>query len=467
MATNLFYGLLPEHILLALILLLMFLEIVKADTKVGTFLFVLMVAAGCGVLVSQLDQGFTAIVVPGEIQVDRFALISRLVIMGCGLILGLCSISTSSSSKFWILISSSLLGALIMMDSAGFISLFIGIEMLSLPGFALMVHRNSALDASEGSIKYLIMSSVASALVLFGISLVYGSTGNLSIASFASVLAAGGAMNWASAIMIICGFFLKASVFPFHGWAPDAYGSARLQVTAFLASVVKAAVILGLVRVLSSLPLNAVMITGITILGVGSILYGNTAAIRQTTFKRLLAYSSIAHAGYMIFALTDNSAGRVESLLYYVAVYAVTTIVACTCFGLLVDGEKDDLDSINGAFHTRPLPAILLSLAVLSLAGIPPLPGFMAKLFVFKSVIASGQLTPAVLAFVGSYIGTIYYLGIVYRLFKPVAVTSGVEAPACQGGVCSTWGGVLLGVAALTLFMLLPGLFHQLLAIVA
>jgi len=466
MATNLFYGLLPEHILLALILLLMMLEILKADNKIGTFLFVLALAAGCGVLSSQLGQGFTAVIVPGEIQVDRFALISRLVLMGCGLILGLCSLASCNTGKFWMLITSSLLGALIIMDSAGFISLFIGIEMLSLPGFALMVHRNSALDSSEGSFKYLLMSSVASALILFGMSLVYGSTGSLGIASFASVLAVGGTLNWAACVLILCGFFLKASVFPFHGWAPDAYSSARLQVTAFLASIVKAAVILGLVRVLSSLPLNAVTITGITILSVVSILYGNTAAIRQTTFKRLLAYSSIAHAGYMIFALTDNSAGRVESLLYYVAVYAVTTIVACTCFGLVADSGQDDLKCLDGAFHTRPVPSLLLALAVLSLAGIPPLPGFMAKLFVFKSVIASGHLLPAVLAFVGSYIGTIYYLGIVYRLFKPVAVISAVEAPACQGG-CSTWSGVFLGVAVLILFMLLPGLFHQLLAIVA
>jgi NADH-quinone oxidoreductase subunit N len=166
----------------------------------------------------------------------------------------------------------------------------------------------------------------------------------------------------------------------------------------------------------------------------------------------------------MIFALTDNSAGRVESLFYYVAVYAVTTILACTCFGLLTDGEKDDLESIEGAFHTRPAASVLLALAVLSLAGIPPLPGFMAKLFIFKSVIASGQLGPAVLAFVGSYIGSIYYLGIVYRLFKPVAVTPGAEAHAVQG--YSVWGGVLLGTAVLTLFMLVPGIIHSLLTMV-
>jgi len=464
MATNLFYGLLPEHILLGLILLLMLLEIVKADSRAGTFFFLIAITAGCGVLASQLGQGFGATIVPGEILVDRFALISKAIIMGCGLILGLTALPTSiSSHKFWIMVSSSLLGALIIMDSAGFISLFIGIEMLSLPGFALMVHRNSALDASEGSIKYLIMSSVASAFVLFGIALVYGATGNLQIASFAQVLAAGGSLNWAAAMLILCGFFLKASVFPFHGWAPDAYGSARLQVTAFLASVVKAAVILGLVRVLATLPLNAAIQNAIIILGIGSILYGNTAAIRQATFKRLLAFSSIAHAGYMIFALTDNSAGRVESLLYYVAVYAVTTIVACGCFGLIANGEDDSLESIEGAFHRHPIPAVLLSLAVLSLAGIPPLPGFMAKLFIFKTVIASGQMGPAVLAFVGSYIGTIYYLGIVYRLFKPVPAVG--EESACR--VSSTWGGVILGVAALTLFMLLPGLFHQLLAVVA
>ena len=457
MATDLFYALLPEHILLALILVLMSLEILGADRKIANCLFTLSVAAGCGVLLAQLGQGYGASVVPGEIVVDRFALLARLTILGCGLVLGLCSLTTSGTFKFWMLLSSSLLGAMIIMESAGFISMFIGIEMLSLPAFALMVHGCGASSASEGAFKYLLMSSVASALILFGLSLGYGVTGNLSVADFASALQSGGVQIMTASIIILSGFFLKAAVFPFHGWAPDAYSSVKLPVTAFLASIIKGAVVLALVRILSNLTLNPETITTITILSVLSIFYGNVTAIRQVAFKRMLAYSSIAHAGYMVFALTDSTGGRAEALLYYVAVYAVTTIVACTSFSILVAGEGDDLESLEGAFHSRPLPALLLTLSALSLAGIPPLPGFLAKFFVFKSVIASGYLVPAVLAFAGSYIGVVYYLRIVFRLFRTAPLASPAETSPRSGW---TWGGVLLGAMLLTLFTLVPGVFH-------
>lgn len=457
MGTDLFYGLLPEHILLALLLVLMLLEILRTDRRIATLLFTVAVAAGCGVLLAQLGQGYAADIAPGEIRVDRFAELAKLVVLGCGLILGLCSLASSGTFKFWMLLSSSLMGALIIMDSAGFISLFMGIEMLSLPAFALMVHGCGSSASSEGAFKYLLLSSVASALILFGLSLAYGSTGTLAISDFAAALQAGGPLNLAASALLLSGFFLKAAVFPFHGWAPDAYSSARLPVTAFLASVIKAAVVLALVRILSALPLNSETATLVMVLSVASIFYGNVTAIRQTAFKKLLAYSSIAHAGYMMFALADNTGGRVEALLYYVAVYAVTTIIACACYSLLANDEGDDLESLDGAFHSRPVPSILLALAALSLAGIPPLPGFLAKFFVFKSVIASGHLVPAVLAFAGSYVGTVYYLRIVFRLFKPATLLSMAESAPGQNW---TWGGVLLGTLVLMLFTLVPGVFH-------
>ncbi|MBI1921909.1 MAG: NADH-quinone oxidoreductase subunit N [Geobacter sp.] len=457
MAADLFYALLPEHILLALILVLMTLEILGADRKLANCVFTISVAVGCCVLLVQLGQGHTATVVPGEIIVDRFALLARLTILGCGLVLGLCSLTTSGTFKFWMLLSSSLLGGMLIMESAGFISMFIGIEMLSLPAFALMVHGCGASSASEGAFKYLLMSSVASALILFGLSLGYGATGNLSVADFAAALQAGGAHITTAGIIILSGFFLKAAVFPFHGWAPDAYSSARLPVTAFLASIIKGAVVLGLVRILGTLTLNSETVAVVAVLSVLSIFYGNITAIRQVAFKRMLAYSSIAHAGYMVFALTDNTGGTVEALLYYVAVYAVTTIVACTSFSLLVNGEKDDLEPLDGAFHSRPLPATLLALSVLSLAGIPPLPGFLAKFFIFKSVIASGYLVPALLAFSGSYIGVVFYLRIVFRLFKPAPLPLSAQTSPRSGW---TLGGVLLGAMLLTLFTLVPGVFH-------
>ena len=148
-----------------------------------------------------------------------------------------------------------------------------------------------------------------------------------------------------------------------------------------------------------------------------------------------------SHAGYMMFALVDNTGARTEALLYYVAVYAVTTITACACVSL-ISGENDNLDNLDGAFKNHPLASIILSLSVLSLAGIPPLPGFLGKFFIFKTVIASGHLVPAVIAFVGSYIGTFFYLGIVLRIFKGEQAIEQSRA-VCQAG---TWGGILLEV---------------------
>jgi len=460
MATDLIYGLLPEHLLLALILVLMLVEIFQGDKKLGGVIFTLFAAAGCVVLAMQLSQGYTVDLVPKEINIDRFALIARLVILGCGLILGICSLATSSSCKFWMLLASSLLGALIIMDSAGFISLFIGIEMLSLPAFAMMVTGDGASSSSEGAFKYLVLSSVATALILFGLSLVYGVTGSLSINAFVVTVTAGGPQSLAASIIILSGFFLKAAVFPFHGWAPDAYSSVRIHITAFLASVIKGAVVLALVRILSTLALSAEVVTAVTVLSLASIFYGNTTAIKQTSFKKLLAYSSIAHAGYMMFALIDSTGGRTEALLYYVSVYALTTIIACACFSLIVSGDKDDLSQLDGAFLTHPVASVLLALAVLSMAGIPPLPGFLAKFLIFKSVIASGHFIPAVLAFAGSYIGVIFYLGIVYRLFSTVSIPA--EAGESSGSSL-VWSGVVLGSAIFFIFMLLPGVFHTLL----
>ncbi len=461
MATDLIYGLLPEHILLALIMLLMLLEIIRADSRLGGLLYLVAVGSGCVVLMAQICSGYSAEPLAQEIRIDHFALMAKLVILGCGLILGICSRATCPGYKFWMLLSSSLMGAMIIMDSAGFISLFIGIEMLSLPAFAMMVHGSGLSSSSEGAFKYLLLSSVASALILFGLSLAYSTTGTLALGDFVGVVQTGGALALTACLLILSGFFLKAALFPFHAWAPDAYSSTRLQVTSFLASVVKGAVVLALVRVLSGLTLNSDCVAIISILSLTSIFYGNLTAISQTGFRRLLAYSSIAHAGYMIFALTDASGGREEALLYYVSVYAVTTIIACASFAMLVEGESDDLAALHGAFASKPLPALLLALAVLSLAGIPPLPGFLAKLFVFKAVIASGHLWPAVLAFAGSYVGVIYYLGIVLQLFAADRQATPDDEQACKGHALN---GLVLWSAFALLFILIPGLFQRLLA---
>ena len=436
MATDLIVGLLPEHLLLALVVVLMVLEMLRVELRWARVVFVAVVLAGLAIVTYQVNAGYTAEIVPGEIRVDRLALNGKLIVLVCGIALGI-GFAAQETFKFWLLVAASMLGAMVIFDSAGFASLFIGIELLSLPAFALMVHGRGQSVAGEGAFKYLVLSSVASALVLFGVSLAYGSTGSLSIEAWAKSLPQGSAPAVAASLLVLCGLFLKAAVFPFHGWAPDAYASARMPVTALMASVVKAAVVLALLRIVTVVPLDAATGIGVAVLAIASIVFGNLAALRQTRFKRLLAYSSIAHAGYMIFALLDTTGNRIDDLLLYTVIYALGTLLACSSFAALCPGEGDDLSALDGKFARRPVAALVLSLAVLSLAGIPPFPGFFAKLFGFRSVIASGHLVPAVIAFVGSFLGLAYYLGLVMRLFRTDeqemnAVSAGTQSSAGQ-----------------------------------
>lgn len=428
MASEFSYALGPDLLLLGAIVVLMLLEMLRADARWARAAFVAFAVAGALLLVQQLGAGHVSDVVPGELGTDRFAQLGKLVLLLCGLGVAAGFDDSARGYKFWLLVASSVLGGMLMLGAEGFAPLFIGIELLSLPAFALIVLGQGRTAAAEGAFKYLVLSSVASGLLLFGVSLAYGLTGTLSIAAWAHAFEFAGLQGQAAGLLVLSGLFLKAAVFPFHAWAPDAYAAARLPVTAFMASVVKAAVILALARVVATMPLAPASTLAVTVLAIASIVFGNVAALGQARFRRLLAYSSVAHAGYMIFALLDTTGSRGADLLWYAAFYGLATVLACASFAALCPDGNDELRALDGRFRTQPVAATLLALAMLSLAGLPPLPGFFAKLFVFKSVIASGHVLPAVIAFVGSFLGLAYYAGIAMRLFQPapsVATTSG------------------------------------------
>ncbi len=416
MAADLFLGLLPMHLVLGLMVVLMLLELFRVDPRWARWAFIAVLAAALGALALQLGAGYRGDILPGEIRIDRLALQGDVVLVLCGLALAL-GFSGTGGFKYWLLVASSILGGMLVLASTGFASLFLGIEMLSLPAFALIVLDRGDSVASEGALKYLVLSSVATALVLFGIALAYGITGTLSIAAWAAMLDDGRGQAQAAGLLVLCGLFVKAAVFPFHAWAPDAYAGARMPVTALLASVVKAAVLLALVRLVGAAPLAGSTVAAVATLAIASIFFGNLAALGQTRVRRLLAYSSVAHAGYMIFALLDTTGNRGDDLIWYTAFYALATILACASAQVLL-GDDDRLEALDGQFARHPVAALLLSFAVLSLAGLPPFPGFFAKVFIFRSVIASGHLGPAILAFAGSFVGLAYYLAIVLRLFR-------------------------------------------------
>ncbi|MCE3284324.1 MAG: dehydrogenase subunit [Steroidobacteraceae bacterium] len=430
MPSDFWYGLAPELALLGVVVIAMALEAMRVGARWSQGAFVGATVAALAVLYTQLGADYSAVLLDGELRVDRLAVAGKAVLLLCGFGVAAWFPGSVRGHKFWILAGASIVGGMLMLGAASFATLFIGIELLSLPAFALIVLGQGRTVASEGAFKYLVLSSVASAVLLFGASIGYGLTGTLRLDAFAGLFTTGGAQGQAALLLVLAGLFLKAAVFPFHAWAPDAYAAARLPVTAWMASVVKAAVVLAIVRIVGPSALGSAAVPVITALAIVSIVFGNLAALGQSRFRRLLAYSSVAHAGYMIFALLDVTGSRGADLLWYTAFYGLATVLACASFAVLCPGEDDTLERLDGQFGRRPVASILLALSMLSLAGMPPLPGFFAKLFVFRSVIASGHTIWAAVAFIGSFLGLAYYVGIALRLFRPSA--SPATAPAAE-----------------------------------
>jgi NADH-quinone oxidoreductase subunit N len=262
-------------------------------------------------------------------------------------------------------------------------------------------------------------------------------------------------MAQAAVVLIVVAFFLKAALVPFHAWAPDAYEGASVPVTAYMATIVKAAVLLAAARLFSTTPVGRPMADLLTLLPLISMVWGNLAAIRQTSFRRMIAYSSIAHAGYLFFAFLGAGPGRFQAVVFYILAYALMNLLA---FASLPrgsdDAASDRLDSLKGMYQRRPFAALMLGLAMLSLAGIPPLPGFVAKFLIFKNVIAAGYTVYAVLGLIGSYLGIYFYLRVIQYAFMS---GDAVDQPSNQRTLAIS-ASVLCLVPAV-LVALFPGWF--------
>jgi NADH-quinone oxidoreductase subunit N len=255
-------------------------------------------------------------------------------------------------------------------------------------------------------------------MFLMGVSLLYGGSGSMEIGVFAQALGSADAMARAATVLVILAFFLKAAIVPFHAWAPDAYEGASVPVTAYMAVVVKAGVLLAAVRLFGPATLSSPMLELVAVLPLVSIVWGNLAAMRQANLRRMVAYSSIAHAGYLFYALLGAPAGRLQAVTFYLLAYGLLNLLVFAALPPATDdGERDRLDNLKGLFHRSPFAAMMIGIAMLSLAGIPPFPGFVAKFLIFKNVIAAGHTTYAVLGLVGSYLGIYFYLRVLQFMF--------------------------------------------------
>lgn len=334
--------------------------------------------------------------------------------------------------EFFLLLLLSTLGACILAYATHLASLLLGMELLSVALYALVAYPDKSVLPLEAAAKYLVLSGAASATLLFGFALLYAATGTLEFAALGQQLATASANNVilsVAAIMIITGIGFKLSLVPFHVWTPDVYDGAPAPVTGFLASVAKAAIFVVLLRlfIVAELFQNSILINCIAVVAVFSMLTGNLLALLQKNIKRMLAYSSIAHMGYLLIVLvacsnSQNQALAIEAGAYYLVAYTATTIAAFALLTIMSTQadtrEKVHLDEISGLFWQHPILASLMFVALLSLAGIPLTAGFIAKFYLINSALSGYHWTLLTGLIIGSGIGIYYYLRVVFYMTR-------------------------------------------------
>ncbi len=421
-----FTAMLPEHLLLAGLVALLVLEIVSDEPK-GE-LAVSLVAVGLAALAAAWigAQGRTLEPFPGQFVVTPAIAWAKAAVLALAIPVILVSREDFGSGPFYPLLLSSLYGILLIASSGSFLTLFLGIEIMSIPVYVLVLLAYRRPESAEAALKYLVLSGTASASLLMGASLLFGSTGSLSITAFASALVSDAIMARTAVVMVLAALFVKAAVVPFHGWAPDAYEASSVPVTAYMATLVKAGVLLAALRLFGEARVDPAHAALLALLPIVSIAWGNLAAMRQPNLRRMIAYSSIAHAGYLFLAFLGDGPGRFEAVMFYLVAYGVMNILA---FAALPpdrdDVARDSLETVKGLFHRNPFSAILIGMAMLSLAGIPPFPGFIGKFLIFRNVLAAGWTTVAVIGLVGSYLGIYFYLRVVQYMFMSPSATHG------------------------------------------
>jgi NADH-quinone oxidoreductase subunit N len=415
---NVLLAMLPETILLAGIVVLIGLEVIDARERsaLPTALLAIVLATVAAAWLSQNGYAFEAF--PGHFSVDASALLGKALVLGLTIPVLLISRDEIAQRQLHILILSSLYGVCLLLSSDSFLTLFLGLELMSLPVYALVLLAYRRPESAEAALKYLVLGGAATATLLMGVSLLYGGSGSLALSVFAGALQSTDTLARIAVALVIVAFFLKAAIVPFHAWAPDAYETAAVPVTAFMATIVKAGVLLAAVRLFGAVNVTPPIADLLALLPLISIVWGNLAAMRQQSFRRMIAYSSIAHAGYLFYAFLGDSTGRFQAVAFYVIAYGLMNLLAFA--GLPPDeddGARDHLPNLRGLFRRRPYAALMIAVAMLSLAGIPPLPGFLAKFLIFRNVLTAGYTTYAVLGLVGSYLGIYFYLRVIQFLF--------------------------------------------------
>ena len=356
-----------------------------------------------------------------------------------------------------------LLGIFVMISGSNFLVIYLGLELLTLSSYALVALRRDHTIASEAAMKYFVLGSLASGFLLYGLSMMYGATGSLDINEVFKAIASRQVNHQVlvfGLVFIVAGLGFKVGAAPFHMWVPDVYQGAPTAITLLIGSAPELAAFAIIIRLLVEglLPLAFDWQQMLALLAIASLLVGNLAAIAQTNLKRMLAYSTIAQMGFMLLGLvagvvngnTYNAQFAYSAAMFYVVTYVLTTLAS---FGIILllarEGfESEEITDLAGLNQRSPLYAGVMAIAMFSLAGVPPLVGFYAKLAVLQALIASGQgiyIALAVFAVVMSLIGAFYYVRVVKVMYFDEPLTaSTVSAPQDVRTVLTLNGALIL-----------------------
>ncbi len=326
--------------------------------------------------------------------------------------------------EFFVLALFALLGMMVMVSASHFLTLYLGLELLSLSLYAMVALQRDSSVATEAAMKYFVLGALASGMLLYGMSMIYGVTGSLALADIAQILADGTDLRIPlvfGIVFIVAGLAFKLGAVPFHMWVPDVYHGAPTAMTLFIGSAPKIAAFAFVVRILGQGLESQVAEWRdmLVILAVLSMAVGNIAAIAQSNLKRMLAYSTISHMGFMLLGILAGSQNGYGSAMFYVLVYA---LMSAGGFGMILllsraGFEADQLDDFKGLNRRSPWLAFVMLLLMFSMAGIPPTVGFYAKLAVLQAVVGIGYVWLAVAAVLFSLVGAFYYLRIVKLMY--------------------------------------------------
>jgi NADH-quinone oxidoreductase subunit N len=445
----------------ACILLLVDLFIPKRRKGWTAFLASIGLAGALGVTLAQAGWERTAF--GGMVVLDGFSSFLNVLFLASGMLAiaiayGYLKRMGLERGEYYSLILFSISGMLLMAQAADLIVTFLALELLSIPLYVLAAFARPRADSEEAGLKYFLLGAFATGFVVYGITLIFGATGATALGGIVAAIAAGTAIRYLlliGAALILVGFSFKVAAVPFHMWTPDVYQGAPTSVTGFMAVGAKAAGFAALLRIfVTALPtLNVDLVPVLWGLAALTMVVGNVVAISQTNIKRLLAYSSIAHAGYILMAFVSFgdlkvAPDAVASALFYLVAYAITSFGAWAVVIALekVEGKGLEISDFAGLGRTRPLLAAAMTVFMLSLTGMPPTLGLVGKFYLFRTAIQGGFIGLAIIGVLTSLISAYYYLRVVVMMY----MREGDPETTREPWLDLTWGLTALATVILS-----------------